>query len=76
MMDDVPPALAMAFDELRRVRATTQSVVLTKAAGRNFIRVGMEIGLSKDECVVLAFEAVALGNADWLAVSRKSRGLD
>jgi hypothetical protein len=43
---ELPPAVRVAFDELRRLCATTDSVVLTQAAGRNLIRVMRDAGFT------------------------------
>lgn len=61
---DLPPSVRVAFDELRRLRAATDSVVLTQAAGRNLIRAMWEAGFTQEDGTVLAFHAVALGNRD------------
>jgi hypothetical protein len=63
-MLDLPPAVRIAFDELRRVRAMTESTVLTLSAGRKLVRLMREAGFSEEEGAMLAFRAVALGNAD------------
>ena len=61
---DLPPAVAEAFDALRRVRSMTVSVTLTQTAGRNLIRAMREAGFTQEDGVALAFHAVALGNRD------------
>jgi hypothetical protein len=60
----LPADIRMSFEELRRVRATTQSVVLSSAAARNLILAVKDAGLDKEEGAMLAFRAIALGNKD------------
>jgi hypothetical protein len=56
--------IRVSFDELRRVRATTESVVLSSAAARNLILAVKDAGLDQEEGAMLAFRAIALGNKD------------
>ena len=61
---DLPLAVRVAFNELRRLRAATDSVALTQAAGRNLIRPMRAAGFTHEDGVTLAVQAVALGNRD------------
>jgi hypothetical protein len=61
---NLPLAVRVAFDELRRQRAATDSVILTQAAGRSLIRAMREAGFTHEDGAMLAFHAVALGNRD------------
>lgn len=56
--------IRVALDDLRRVRAATESVVLTNAAARNPILAVEDAGLDKEDGVMPAFRAIALGSAD------------
>ena len=61
----LPVEIRIAFEEMRRVRGRTQSVILTQAAARNLIRAAETAGFTEDDAVMLAFRACYLGNQDW-----------
>jgi hypothetical protein len=61
---ELPLNVRIAFDELRTVRAMTESAILTLSACLNLRREMKAAGFTGEDSAMLACRAVALGNQD------------